>query len=60
MVAEGAPAPPLFPPPQEAVLWHHRAGPVGGDLNIISAEEHAATREAMPRVHMPGEASISL
>ena len=38
----GPPAPPLRPPPRDAVPWHHRAGPVGGGLNIMSAEEHAA------------------
>ena len=56
----GMPAPPLRPPPREAVPWHHRAGPVGGGLNIISAEEHAAQMAAIPRVHMPGDALPSL
>ena len=57
---EVAPAPPLRPPPREAVPWHHRSGPLGGGLNIISAEEHAAQMAAMPRVHMPGDALPSL
>ena len=47
--------PPLRPPHGDAVPWHHRAGPVGGGLNIISAEEAAASRRAMPRILMPGE-----
>ena len=51
---------PLRPPPQDAVPWHHRSGPIGGGLNIISAEEHAAMRALMPRVFMPGEAPPSL
>ena len=57
--AEAAPQP-LRPPPQDAVPWHYRSGPIGGGLNIISAEEHAAMRAAMPRVFMPGEALPSL
>ena len=56
----GSPAPPLRPPPREAVPWHHRSGPLGGGLNIMSTEEHAAQMAAMPRVHMPGEALPSL
>ena len=60
LTAEAAPPQPLRPPPQDAVPWHHRSGPIGGGLNIISAEEHAAMRAAMPRVFMPGEALPSL
>ena len=53
---------PFRPPPQDAVPWHHRLGPIvgGGGLNIISAEDHAAMRTAMPQVFMPGEAPPSL
>ena len=47
--------PPLHPPQGGAVPWHHRSGPIGGGLNIVSAEEAAALRRAMPRVLMPGE-----
>ena len=48
LTAEAVPLPPLRPPLQDAVPWHHRAGPIVCGLNIISAEENAATRAVVP------------
>ena len=59
LAAEAAPQP-FRPPPQDAVPQHHRSGPIGGGLNIISTEERAAMRAAMPQVFIPGEAPPSL
>ena len=63
MGREAAPLAPLPPPPHprgDEVPWHHRAGPVGGGLNVVdieaAEERRAAIRAAMPRVLMPGEA----
>ena len=56
MGREVAPAAPLPPPRGDEVPWHHRAGPVGGGLNIVPAEEVRRLRALMPRVLMPGEA----
>ena len=50
---------PLPPPRGDEVPWHHRAGPVGGGLNVVDIEaaerRRAAIRAAMPRILMPGE-----
>ena len=55
-----APAAPLLPPTGDTVPWHHRAGPIGGGLNVADMEaaeaRRAAERAAMPRIIMPGEA----
>ena len=56
MGREVEPPPPLRQPQGNVVPWHHRSGPIGGGLNIISAEEAACLWRAMPRVLMPGKA----
>ena len=58
-----APPPPPLPMLQgNEIPWHHRAGPIGGGLNVVQMEEAAARRAriqaAMPRILMPGEAIL--
>ena len=60
LASEAASPPPLRPPSQDAVPWHHRAGPIGDGLDIIPTKEHAATRASMPQVLMSREAPPSL
>ena len=60
LATETAPHSSLCSPPQDAVRWHHRAGPIRNGLNIIMAEDHTAMRVLMPWVLMPREAPPSL
>ena len=54
-------APPPLPFPEgNKIPWHHRAGPIGGGLHVMSSEERAADtaaiRAAMPHILTPVKA----